>query len=80
MWRLILAATNVYKVRATCDPGPLYQFMMSDEDNRPLTAAEHSELLRRFPRVAYWVGQAINHPDMHPGPQGQVHDPAPGSF
>jgi hypothetical protein len=49
---------------------------MSDE-NQPPTPAEYAELLRRFPRYAYWVGAAINHPDIHP--QGQVDGPAPGS-
>jgi hypothetical protein len=51
---------------------------MSDEDNQRPTHAEHAELLRRFPRYAYWVGEAVNHPDIHP--REQVDNPAPGSF
>jgi hypothetical protein len=50
---------------------------MSDGNNQPLTPAEYAELLQRYPRYAYWVGAAVNHPDIHP--QGQVDGPPPGS-
>lgn len=38
---------------------------MSDENNPPLTPAEHAQLLQRFPRIAYWVGEVNHHPDIH---------------
>jgi hypothetical protein len=72
-----MATVYKSKVRAVFDR-ILHRFTMSDEDNQALTPAEHAELLRRFPRFAYWVGGAVNHPDIHP--QGQVDNPAPGSF
>lgn len=51
---------------------------MSDDNNQPLTPAEHAELLWQFPHYAYWFGETVNHPDIHP--QDQVDGPPPGSF
>lgn len=50
---------------------------MSNDNNQPLAPAEHAELLQQFPRYAYWVRAAANHPDIHPQDQA---DPAPSSF
>ena len=41
--------------------------------NQPLTPAEQAELQRRFPRVAYWVGAAPLHPEIHGNEQDQDH-------
>ena len=38
---------------------------MPNENQEQLTPAEQVELQRRFPRIAYWVGAAARHPDIH---------------
>jgi hypothetical protein len=39
--------------------------MPLNENDLPLTQAEQAKLLLRYPRMAWWVGAAPHHPDIH---------------